>query len=157
MIRLMMVLLALPAASLAQDTPARGDILSCVAAMETDADWAVCRTRMFAGCADHPAGSSPHVACLTDDRAGWQEVLDGTTTDVTGILTAEGATELAQLLTQWFGYVGQKCAAVGASRAEISEEAAILGCEISEIVGLTAELQSCRAGSSTSPYCIRKE
>ena len=107
MIRLMMILLALPAWALAEEPPTRADILACVADMETDADWATCRTQMFAGCAEHEAGSPPHVTCLTEDRAGWRETLDRATTDVTDILTGEGATELTQLLTQWFGYVGQ--------------------------------------------------
>jgi hypothetical protein len=145
-----LILLAVPAP--ARD---RADTLACIAAMQTEADWAACRSMMFAGCADRAAGSQGHLACLRDDRDGWRAALDTARDDVMRVITLQGGTELGQLMGQWFGYVGQKCAAVGEARAAISREAAELGCEISETVGLISELHACTAGASTAPYCIR--
>ena len=145
--------LLLPLPAMAQD---RDAVLACVAGMETEADWAACREMMFEGCAAHEVGSDGHLSCLTEDRTGWQDRLDAATEATGAALTPEGATELGQLLGQWYGFVGNKCAGVAAQRAAISEDAARLGCEISEVVGLLTELNSCRAGTSTSPYCILK-
>ena len=154
---LALILALVPITATAQDSGNRAETLACVGAMATEADWAVCRTMMFEACAVHEVGSDPHIACLSEDRAAWQSELDATMTSTAAVLTAEGNTELTQLLTQWFGYIGQKCAAVAAERAAISAEAARLGCEISETVGLVAELAACRDGASSAPYCIRRE
>ena len=72
-------------------------------------------------------------------------------------LTVDGTVQLTEILGQWFGYVGQKCTQVAAQKANISEDAALLGCEVSEIAGLATEMQSCLRGKSVSPYCTFKE
>ena len=145
-------------AASAQDTPpGREDVLACVASMDATTTWDQSRTMMFAGCAVHAVGSPPHLTCLRGDRDGWQAVMTARREALVPMLAPQAATELANLMGQWFGFVGNKCAAVGLERADISEAAAVLGCEISEIVGLTAELEACADGRSTAPYCILQD
>ena len=65
--------------------------------------------------------------------------------------------QMLDLLGSWFGYVTNKCGAVSKEKAAISEGAALLGCEISEIAGLATEFESCLGGTSKSPYCMLKD
>lgn len=146
-----------PAPLLAEDVPTRPQILACLDAMGDQTNWDQCRRMMFTPCATHDVGSEPHLTCLADDMAGWEALMAERRSAVTEALTPSGASELGGLMGQWFGYVSQKCAAVGVERAGISEEAATLGCRISELAGLTQELDACLAGASTAPYCTLKD
>lgn len=139
----------------AQDSgSSREDVLACVATMEAATTWDQCRTMLFAGCALHPVGSPSHLACLREDRDGWQDVMTSRREALVPVLAPQATVELTTLMGQWFGFVSNKCAAVGIERAQISEAAAVLGCELSETVGLTAELEACADGRSTASYCI---
>jgi len=156
------LVLALAAPTLAHaetDTipPARTQVLDCVATLDRDSSWPECLRLIFAPCAGLPVGSEPHIGCLASERRDWRAVMDGEQTGLMMALTTTASTELTGVMSQWYGYVGQKCGEVAADKADISADAAQLGCEISEIVGVTAEFAACRAGRSTAPYCILQE
>lgn len=135
----------------------RQAVLGCLAGMEVTTTWDQCRTQMFAPCAGLEVGAADHLACLSEDKAGWQALMTGYQATLRDRLTNGALLDLTGLMGQWTGYVSQKCAEVGEARAEISREAAVLGCEISEIAGLTVEFAACDAGQSTAPYCTLKE
>jgi len=161
MIRLACVFVLGANAGFAQGAPEedvrRQAVLGCLAEMDVSTTWDQCRTQMFAACAGLEVGAADHLACLTEDKAGWQALMTGYQAVLTERLTSAALLDLTGLMGQWTGYVGQKCADVGEARAEISREAAVLGCEISEIAGLTVEFAACDAGQSTAPYCTLKE
>ena len=135
----------------------RMEVLTCLEAMSVDTTWGQCVTLLFAPCAELAVGSEDHVSCLTDEHRAWQGAMDGERTRLLAGLTSAGASELTELMGQWFGYVAQKCGAVAAGKPATGAEAAQLGCEISEIAGVTAEFVACRAGRSTAPYCVMQE
>lgn len=131
--------------------------VECLSKMETETSWPECRKGLFAPCAENAVGSEPHLKCLRGEKDNWRVFLDKKTEVLNAKLTLEGAGQLTDLLGQWFGYVGNKCAAVGEEKAEISRDAGQLGCEISEFAGLATEFNSCLTGNSVSPYCTIKE
>jgi len=154
----------LPVAGLAQAqgqaadiSPDKLQVINCVENLQSDADWDQCLALMFEPCSGVEVGSEPHVACLRDQRESWRTVFDGQYLTLTEELTVVGITELATILGQWTGYVGNQCSQVAQGKPEGQADAAQYGCEISEIVGVSAELYACRAGLSTAPYCQLKE
>ena len=153
------VLLALCAAPALADTvpPDKAQVLTCLDAMGTETDWGQCVTLMFAPCAMHKAGSADHVACLSGQHESWMTVMQEQREVLLPSLTPTGRDDLTRLMGQWFGYVAQKCAAVASDKTGTGAEAAQLGCEISEIAGVTGEFVACRDGRSTAPYCIMQE
>ncbi len=140
-----------------QIPPERLAVLGCVEAMQSDADWGQCLTLMFAPCAAPEVGSEAHVSCLRDERENWRVVFDAQYADVIEMVTAEGTVELANIIGQWTGYVGNRCNQVASAKTGTHADAAQYGCEISEIVGVSAELMACQAGVSTAPYCVLKD
>ncbi|MFY0692061.1 MAG: hypothetical protein JXR14_09105 [Paracoccaceae bacterium] len=128
-------------------------VLSCLEQLDQGVEWSQCLDLMFGPCVDHAVGSQPHLACLGEERQAWRLVLEDLQAQVFEAVTPLGASELATLLGQWTGYVVQKCEAVGLARADISAEAGQLGCEITEMVGLSGEFAACLEGRSAAPYC----
>lgn len=152
------VTLAAPAWAETGEIPqAKRVVLTCLDGMETETTWGQCLDILFEPCAVHAVGSKDHVGCLFKERQDWRLVMEEEQVRVLKELTPGGAADLAQIMSQWFGYVGQKCGGVAEEKADISADAAQLGCEISEIVGVTAEFSTCRSGNSTAPYCIIQE
>ncbi len=115
--------------------------------------WPQCLNIIFAECATDEVGSESHLACLDETRQAWSTTVENLQKDVTSSITAEGALELANLRSEWTGYVLQKCQDVAETKPESGREAARLGCSITEMVGLSAELDACLEGRSASPYC----
>jgi len=132
-------------------------VLTCLEAMGEGTVWGQCVGLMFQGCAGETVGSEPHVACLTTLHTDWRASMEHTRTGLMGALTSAGATELTQLMGQWFGLVAQNCAEVAVGKEAGLAEAAQLGCEISEMAGVTAEFVACHEGQSTAPYCVIQE
>lgn len=133
------------------------NVLICVENMGDSTTWPQCTTLMFGPCSEAEVGSGDHVECLTTQHSEWTAVMTAQREALTVDLTSTGATELGQLMGQWFVYVAQKCADVAANKTDLYADAANLGCEISEIAGVTAEFVACRNGRSTAPYCVTQE
>ncbi|MDR6264424.1 hypothetical protein [Roseobacter sp. N2S] len=131
--------------------------VACLSTMGAQTTWDQCRGALFEPCAQDAVGSAPHLACLQVQKTDWRGHLDAKTEVLNARLTPEGSGQLSELLGQWFGFVGNKCSAVAQAKADISADAAMLGCEISEFAGLATEFDSCLQGDSTSPYCTLKE
>ena len=142
-------------ASKASDSHAT--ILDCVSRMDVSTTWDQCRRMMFLPCENDAVGSEPHITCLKEEKSSWSSKREHLFDEVNAKLTLEGSASLVDLIGQWIGYVGQKCGDVAKAKADISSEAAQLGCEISENVGLSAELKACLDDRSTAPYCVFKE
>lgn len=134
------------------DTP-QEDVLTCFDGIGTDTEWNQCLNIMFAPCAAEDVGSTGHIGCLTDERDGWRATKVATEAQVLDRLTEDGLTELSSLMLAWPQFVEDKCKAVAESRAEISFDAAAVGCQISELALLTNEMTACLAGRSTEEYC----
>ncbi|WP_180957644.1 hypothetical protein [Neptunicoccus cionae] len=144
--------------AVAEDAAVQARAITCLTGMEQgESSWPECRSLLFQPCAGFVVGAEEHLTCLAEQKAGWQTRLDTTTLTLNDRLTAEGSGQLTDLLGQWFGYVGNKCNAVAQEKADISADAARLGCEISEFAGLSTEFDSCLQGKSLSPYCILQE
>jgi len=141
----------------AEMTPRQEAVLGCLGAMGAGTNWGQCVGLMFEPCADQEVGSDGHVACLTAEHAAWQAAFDSTRVALVARLTSTGSSELTLLMGQWFGYVAQKCAEVASSKSGSLAEAAQLGCEISEIAGVTEEFVACHQARSTAPYCVIQE
>ena len=136
----------------------RADVLDCVSRMEVQTTWAQCRTFMFSVCPTEVVGNEQHLACLSDKRAEWEGEMQAHMAQLSEEITPSGMLALTEIVAGWVSAVSQNCRAVGIARAEISQEAAETGCHISEVVGLTAELNACLDGRSKAPYCeIRDE
>ncbi|WP_069299710.1 hypothetical protein [Neptunicoccus sediminis] len=147
---------SLPAA--AQESSEQTRVVACLSGMEQgQTSWPECRSLLFHPCETFPVGGEDHLTCLAEQKADWRAHLDATTLTLNARLTAEGSGQLTDLLGQWFGYVGNKCNGVAQEKADISADAARLGCEISEFAGLSTEFDSCLQGKSLSPYCIVQE
>lgn len=150
---LILVACAIAAATLARaDTP-QENVLSCFSEMGVSTEWNDCLNRMFAPCTGQDVGSDGHIACLTQERNDWRAAKFEAETGVLERLTEDGLTELSGLMLAWPKFVEDKCNAVGAARAQISSEAANLGCQISELALLTNEMTACLDGRSTEDYC----
>ncbi len=149
---LMMLVMATPAVA-----DVRNEALACVNVMETEEDWARCRALIFAPCATDEVGNAEHLACLKDEKAAWLAHIETSREALSAKLTSENLGALTDLYGQWIAYVGQKCPAIGLQNAETSREAAQLGCEITEAVGLSSEFNSCLQDNSTAPYCVHEE
>jgi hypothetical protein len=132
-------------------------VVSCLEQMENGTTWAQCVNLMFSPCADQEVGSAGHVACLTGQRDAWRDSKELLQRELIPVLTVAGGTEMVNLMGQWTGYVGQKCAAVGLANESTGSEAATLGCEVSEYAGITVEFAACYDKISTAPYCVHEE
>jgi hypothetical protein len=152
------LLAALPVAAEPVPLPEdRQPVLACVDAMESDADWDQCLTLIFAPCEGLDVGTPLHLECLVSERQVWIKALEHEQATLSDLLIPTASSEMAAIMGEWIGYVGQKCGDVAKEKASISAEAAQLGCEIAEAVGVTSEFAACRAGNSTAPYCILRD
>ncbi|MEM9434808.1 MAG: hypothetical protein AAGA12_12870 [Pseudomonadota bacterium] len=132
-------------------------VLTCLERMDAEENptsWGQCLNQIFAPCAAEQVGAEPHLQCLEEQRMSWRSVSEDLLEEVFGAITQEGSAELATLLGPWTGYVVQKCETVAKERAATSAEAGRLGCEITEIVGLSGEYVACLEGRSAAPYCV---
>lgn len=132
-------------------------VLACLEQMEVTTTWNQCLNLMFQPCVSETVGSDGHVACLSDERVEWGVVAEQLQREVSGAITAKGNTQFAEILGSWTGIIVQNCADVGTSKAATGSESARLGCEISEMVGLSGELAACLEGRSSAEYCTFKE
>jgi hypothetical protein len=132
-------------------------VLACLEQMDNETTWNQCLNLMFQPCVGEVVGSDGHVACLKDERIEWGKVAEKLQREVSAAVTAKGNTQLAEIMGSWTGIIVQNCADVGASRQATGSESARLGCEISEMVGLSGELAACLEGRSTAEYCAFKE
>ncbi len=150
-------LLASPAA--AQDLPIAEDklvVLACLEKMEISTSWPQCLDLMFAPCADEVPGTDTHATCLTGVRDEWKGTVQNLQEEVMAVTTTNGANQLLNLIVIWTDYVAQKCEEVAQSRTE-GADSARLGCEVSELAGLTDEFAACLEGRSTAEYCEIKQ
>lgn len=138
------------------ETPQK-DVLSCFDRIGVETEWNQCLSIMFAPCAAEEVGSRAHVGCLAQEREDWRLAKIEAETGVLERLTDEGMTELSGLMVAWPQFVEDKCKAVAESRADISYEAAALGCQISELALMTNEMTACLDGRSTEEYCQLRE
>ena len=127
--------------------------VACLSTMDKGTTWEQCRTMMFEPCVEMKLGSTPHLACLKDQKTDWKMHLDSNITKLNGSLSMDGAAQLTELLVSWNNYLGKKCAAVANSRSGAGQEAAYMGCEISGYAGVAAEFDTCLSGKSLQPYC----
>ena len=127
--------------------------VACISKMDNGTTWEDCRSMMFEPCAGQELGGVPHLACLKEQKAEWKTHLDSNITKLNSTLSMDGAAQLTELLVSWNDYLGKKCDAVAKSRAGAEQEAAFVGCEISEYAGVAAEFDTCLSGKSLQPYC----
>lgn len=155
---LIAALMASPA--MAADTttvaPEKVLVLACLENMGTTTEWSQCVELMFQPCVTHAVGSDAHAACLSGEREVWADTVRILQTDLQAAITTEASSEVLDIMGQWTGYVVQKCESQAASR-ETGAESARLGCEISELAGLSGEFAACIEGRSTAQYCVYKE
>ena len=132
-------------------------VLACLENMENGTEnattWNQCTTLMFQPCAEEEVGLAGHVACLKAERTGWQASLETLQAKVFEAITVQASGELSDLLEGWTKFVGQKCQEVAMQRAGTGADAAQVGCEIAEMVGLSSEYAACLEGRSTAPFC----
>ena len=144
---------AIAAATLVRaDTPQQ-DVLSCFEGIGAETEWNQCLNLMFAPCAAEDVGSEGHLGCLAEEREEWRLAKLSVEKDVLDRLTEDGMAELSGLMLAWPKFVEDKCNAVAESRAQISADAANLGCQISELALLTNEMTACLDGRSREDYC----
>jgi hypothetical protein len=148
-----------PGAALAENVlpPSHIAALNCVENLDASMTWSQCLNVIFAECATNEVGSEDHLACLGTLQETWVGTLETLGTDAREVITEKGNAELAELLDAWTKFVVQKCEAVALEKAASSADAARLGCEVTEIVGLSGEYVACLEGRSNAPYCERKE
>lgn len=132
-------------------------VLACLERIEDGTTWGQCVNLMFQPCAGEEVGSEPHVACLNTQREMWSTSAEALQSQVSEAITPEGNTQLAEILGAWTRAIVQNCQEVGQSRAATGAEAARVGCEVSEIIGLTGEFAACLEGRSTAEFCTFKE
>ncbi|WGI23382.1 hypothetical protein [Amylibacter sp. IMCC11727] len=145
---------AFASAAQASETETRQtQTVACLSKMDNGTTWEQCRTMMFEPCAELELGSAPHLACLKSEKADWRVHLDANITKLNSSLSMDGAAQLTELLVSWNDYLGKKCSAVAESRKGAGQEAAYVGCEISEYAGVAAEFDTCLSGKSLQPYC----
>ncbi len=145
-------LLAAPAS--AQDLATNDEVLDCLQGMDTRTTWSQCLTMMFSSCDPGAVGTRDHAACLFGLREDWRLDMVTRQTEVLKTVTPKGGAEMVDLLSAWPTYVDKKCSAVAAEKEESDAASARLGCEISEIVLISAEFQACLEERSPEDYCV---
>lgn len=140
--------------ALAKDT--QEQVIDCLGEVGTTSTWNSCLNVMFAPCGGMIIGSEEHIACLIQQRDDWRIERIGMETQVLRSLSEEGKTELGSLMLAWPKFVEDKCKVVAESRADVSYNAAFLGCQISEIALFTNELTACHEDRSIEDYCEKK-
>ena len=130
--------------------------MACLENMEGSTTWNQCLGLIFAPCLEDAIGSEVHVSCLQGQRKDWNGSMQLLQSDVTDAITLKSAEDLIKILSGWINYVSQKCQAGAASKGNPALAVKQLGCQITEIVGLTGEYAACLEGRSTAEYCILK-
>jgi len=148
-------MIAVPASN-AQPITNQDLVLDCLARIGDETSWQECRGMMFAPCQEHKLGTDTHAACLTGEKNGWESKISDFQEELVSKLTKTGNKILAELMSNWVEFRDARCSEVAASNAS-AEKSVRLGCEITEIAGLTAEFQACLEGRSTTQYCMLKE
>jgi len=131
-------------------------VLNCLAQIGEETSWEQCRGMMFAPCGEHKVGTDTHSACLLKQKTDWETEMSNQQEVLVEKLTPSGNSMLAELMGNWFSYREARCNEVAEARPEAGKSAK-LGCEVTEIAGITAEFQACIEGRSTTPYCTIKE
>ena len=96
------------------------------------------------------------MAWLQSEGGGWTAyrlLLQG---DVTKASTGKSAEELGSIWGGWINDVAQKCQADGYPEGNLPLAAKQLGCQITELAGLSGEYAACLEGRSTADYCVLK-
>lgn len=155
--RLMWIAIICTAAAPAHAETPQSEVLSCFKQMNQSTDWNTCLNTMFEPCAGEEVGAEAHLACLSSQLEDWQEAKRSVESDVLKALSQKGIENLSGLMLAWPQFVGDKCTAVAEGRADISYDAAKLGCQISEYALLTNELTACVEGRSVEEYCQMEE
>lgn len=151
--------LALATPAQAQDSVIAEDkvlVLACLEAMGDTTSWPQCVQLMFKPCETEEIASEAHATCLGGVRTEWADTVKALQTEVFEAVTPKGKTEVIELMGQWTNYVVQKCTEVAANK-ETGAESARVGCEVSELAGLSGEFAACLEGRSTAEYCEIKE
>ena len=130
--------------------------MACLENMEGSTTWNQCLGLIFAPCLEDVVGSEPHVSCLQGQREDWNGSMQLLQSDVTDAITLKSAEDLAKILSGWINYVSQKCQAGADPTGNPAIAVKQLGCQITEIVGLTGEYAACLEGRSTAEYCVLK-
>ena len=144
--------LAVPGPAVAEAS-VQDEVLECLANIGSGTDWNTCLKAMFAPCAMEKIGSDPHLECLSTERADWRAAKNSAEASIVDDLTNAGMEELSGLMLAWPKFVDNKCTAVAEGRADISYDAAQIGCQIAEIALMTNELTACAEGRSVEDYC----
>ena len=148
--------LCLTTPAMAEDA-VQDQVLACVQQMDQGTSWSTCLNMMFAPCGDEKVGSETHLTCLADQQVIWQQTKAAVEGEMLESLTQAGTVELSGLMLAWPSFVKHKCKAVAEGRADISFDAAFIGCEISEVMLMTNEFVACTKGLSLEAYCDRKD
>lgn len=130
--------------------------MACLENMEGSTTWNQCLGLIFAPCLEDAVGSEAHVFCLQGQRKDWNGSMQLLQSDVTDAITLKSAEDLAKILSGWINYVSQKCQAGADPTGNPAVAVKQLGCQITEIVGLTGEYAACLEGRSTAEYCVLK-
>ena len=130
--------------------------MACLENMQATTTWSQCLGLMFAPCSGDQVGSDAHVACLQGQWKDWNGSMQLLQSDVTDAITLKSAEDLAKILSGWINYVSQKCQAGMDGIDDPLVAAKQLGCQITEISGLTGEYAACLEGRSTAEYCVMK-
>ncbi len=159
MAALALAVAATPAAAQDQDIEIAEDkllVLACLENLENTTTWSQCVNLMFQPCIDETPGSETHAACLGEERAEWAGTVETLQNVVIEAVAPQSKAEVVDLMGLWTTYVVQKCNDVATSKPT-GAESARLGCEVSELAGLSAEFAACLEGRSTADYCTLKE
>ena len=146
-------------AAQAQSALPQGHInsMACLENMGNNTTWNQCLALIFAPCLEDEVGSEAHVSCLELQRVEWTGSMRLLQSDVTDAITLKSAEDLAKILSGWINYVSQKCQAGEGSMDNPLVAAKQLGCQITELAGLTGEYAACLEGRSTAEYCVVKD
>ena len=131
--------------------------MACLENMGTSTSWNQCLGLIFAPCVTDEVGSETHVACLQLQREDWTASMQLLQTDVTDAITLKSAEDLTEILSGWINYVSQKCQTVEDAADNSALAAKQLGCQITELAGLSGEYAACLEGRSTADYCVLKD
>ncbi len=148
----LVLLFGLPVVVTAEDN-LQDQVLNCLAEVGARTDWNTCLNTMFAPCAGQEIGSEGHLTCLKTEREDWRLAKSAAEGALVDRLSKAGMQELSGLMLAWPKFVDTKCTAVAEGRADISYDAAQLGCQIAEIALMTNEFTACVEERSVEDYC----
>lgn len=130
--------------------------LACLEQMDINTTWEQCVFQIFKECTDHSIGTDDHVACLEDLKEEWNVSVTALQSKVLEDVTPAGGTELLEVFEGWVKFVSQKCEQQSLNKEAGPANSARLGCQITEMVGLSGEFAACLEGRSTWDYCKLK-